>query len=201
MKQVTKADRHSGLTIQKIFTKGDTDPFTKIKFEKRSSVIRNPDGSVVFELKDIEIPTSWSQVATDIIAQKYFRKAGVPQLDEEGNLVLDKDGNTKLGPEMSAKQAVTRLAGCWRWWGEKYGYFASEEDAQKFQDEITYMLITQMVAPNSPQWFNTGLKWAYNITGRPQGHYYADPLTGQVSKSEDAYTRPQPHACFIQHIK
>lgn len=201
MEQALKQDRkRDGLSISRVFTTEGKDPFSGIEFEKRSSVIRNTDGSTVFELKDIEIPKSWSQVATDIIAQKYFRKTGVPQLDDEGNIVLDTNGKPITGPERSVKQAVTRLAGCWRWWGEKYGYFASENDAQAFQDELIYMLTTQMVAPNSPQWFNTGLKWAYNIMGKPQGHWYADPVDGTVRQSEDAYTRPQPHACFIQHI-
>src|SRR3989344_5540156 len=179
----------SGLKIERYFTRDGTDPFTTVTYEKRTSIIRNPDGSVVFEMKDIEVPSTWSQVATDILAQKYFRKAGVPT-----------NGTLTTGPETSIKQVAHRLAGCWRFWGEKYNYFASAHDAQVFYDEVAYMLLHQIAAPNSPQWFNTGLGWAYGITGPAQGHYYVDHDTGQVRLSEDAYTRPQPHACFIQEI-
>jgi ribonucleoside-diphosphate reductase alpha chain len=176
------------LTIKRFFTEADATPYSLFDYEKRDSIIKNPDGSVVFEIKDVEVPKQWSQLATDILAQKYIRKAGVPQ----------EDGTT--GSEQSIKQVVNRLAGCWRHWGEKYGYFASEEDAQAFYDEIAYMLLNQMVAPNSPQWFNTGLAWAYNIRGNPQGHWFIDPESGEMKQSDDAYTRPQPHACFIQSL-
>lgn len=156
----------------------------------RTSRITNPDGSVVFEMKNVEVPSGWTQVATDILAQKYFRKKGVS--NEKGG---------RNSSEWSAKQVMTRLAGTWRYWGEKYGYFASKEDAQTFEDEMQYMLIHQMGAPNSPQWFNTGLAWAYGITGESQGHYYVDPDSGEMKKSTDAYSHPQPHACFIQSVR
>ena len=189
------------MKIERRFTQPGTSPFEMFEYTRRSSVLRNPDGSVVFEMDNIEVPKHWSQMATDILAQKYFRKTGVPQYDEEGNPILDEEGNPVLGPERSIKQVVHRLAGCWRWWGEQYGYFDSPEDAQAFYDEIAYMLLRQMAAPNSPQWFNTGLAFAYGITGKPQGHYYVDPETGELKASEDAYTRAQVHACFIQSIK
>src|SRR5690606_32362636 len=128
-------------------------------------------------------------------------KAGVPQVDENGNPLLDAEGNPVLGPERSARQVISRLTGCWRDWGERYGYFASEEDAQAFEDELKYMLVHQMAAPNSPQWFNTGLYYAYGITGRAQGHSYIDPDTGELKYSQDAYSRPTPHACFIQSVE
>ena len=137
-------------------------------------------------------PTSWSR--------KYFRKAGVPQTDDDGQPLARRDGKPVLGPERSARQVIHRLAGCWRHWGESHGYFASAEDAQAFYDELRYMLVNQMAAPNSPQWFNTGLAWAYGITGPAQGHYYVDPADGEIKESADAYTRPQPHACFIQSV-
>jgi ribonucleoside-diphosphate reductase alpha chain len=155
---------------------------------------------VVFEMADAEIPASWSQVATDIMVSKYFRKAGVPQYDADGQPMLNADGQPLLGPERSARQVIHRLAGCWRWWGEENGYFATAEDAQAFYDELVYMLVNQMAAPNSPQWFNTGLAFAYGITGPAQGHFYYDPEEGVVKESTDAYTRPQPHACFIQSV-
>lgn len=190
-----------GLRIQRLFTKPGQDRYEGINFVKRTSKISNPDGSTVFEMKDIEVPDTWSQVAVDILAQKYFRKKGVPQYDEKGNPLVDEYGDQILGSETSAKQTINRLAGAWRWWGEKYGYFDSSEDAQAFEDEIAYMMMTQMAAPNSPQWFNTGLAWAYGIKGTPQGHWYVDPDTKEPKQSEDAYTRTQAHACFILSIK
>lgn len=190
-----------GLKIQRLFTKDKADRYEGIEFVKTSSKITNPDGSVVFEMNDIEVPSSWSQVAIDILAQKYFRRKGVPQFDHNGNPIKDADGKQVLGAETSAKQTVNRLAGAWRWWGEKYGYFNSKQDADIFEDEIAYMLMTQMAAPNSPQWFNTGLNWAYGITGNAQGHWYVDPDTKELKQSEDAYTRTQAHACFILSIK
>ncbi len=177
------------------------DPLDQVQYEKRSSIIKNPDGKVIKEIPVVEVPVTWSQVASDILAQKYFRKAGVPLTDDQGQPIVDAEGRRKLGSETSAKQVVRRLAGTWQHWGETHGYFASSDDAQAFQDEMEYMLIRQMGAPNSPQWFNTGLHWAYGITGEPQGHYYVDPQTGVLTVSADAYTHPQPHACFIQRIK
>ncbi len=191
----------NGLRFQRRFTEEGKSPFDMVEYEKRSSVIREPDGTVVFEMNDLEIPKQWSQVATDIIAQKYFRKAGVPLFNADGSPQLDASGSPMLGAETSAKQPIHRLAGTWRYWGEKYGYFASEKDAQIFYDELVVMLLRQMAAPNSPQWFNTGLNWAYGITGPAQGHHYVDPDTGVLTQSTDSYTHPQPHACFIQSIK
>ncbi|TSC58510.1 MAG: ribonucleoside-diphosphate reductase alpha chain [Candidatus Peregrinibacteria bacterium Greene0416_19] len=192
---------HRGLSIPRVFTTPGSDPLEEVTYEKRVSRIANTDGSVVFEMQGAEIPADWSQVATDIVVSKYFRKAGVPQYDEKGNPVLDEDGRIKTGPERSVKQVVRRLAGCWRHWGEKEGYFETAQDAQAFEDELSYMLVHQMAAPNSPQWFNTGLHYAYGITGPAQGHYYCDPAMGTVRKSDDAYTHPQPHACFIQSVQ
>src|SRR3989339_1215006 len=190
-----------GLRIKRIFSVDGVNPFDMVEYEKRTSVIREPDGTVVFEMKDIEIPRQWSQVATDIIAQKYFRKTGVPQYNPDGTQKLNADGSPMLGAETSVKQTVHRLAGTWRYWAEKYGYFASEDDAQIFYEELVVMLLRQMAAPNSPQWFNTGLNWAYGINSEAQGHYYVNPDTGAMTKAKDAYSHPQPHACFIQSIK
>ena len=135
------------------------------------------------------------------MVSKYFRKAGVPQVDADGQPVLDEDGNPVLGPERSREQVIHRLAGCWRWWGENHGYFASAADAARLRGRARYMLVNQMAAPNSPQWFNTGLAHAYGITGPAQGHFYVDPAEPARSReSDDAYTRPQPHACFIQSV-
>jgi len=190
-----------GLRFTRMFSKEGINPFDLVEYERRTSIIREPDGTVVFEMKDIEIPKTWSQVATDIIAQKYFRKAGVPQYHEDGAPKLHADGSPVLGSETSVKQTAHRLAGTWRYWGEKYGYFATAQDAQIFYDELVVMLLNQMAAPNSPQWFNTGLQWAHGINGPSQGHYYVDPDTGVMTKSSDSYTHPQPHACFIQSIR
>jgi len=176
------------MKIARKFTVAGRDPFETVKWTKRSSKISNPDGSIVFEMKDAEVPETWSQLATDIMVSKYFRKAGVPQAD----------GTT--GPEKSARQVIHRLAGCWRYWGEKHKYFDSEADAQAFYDELAYMMTHQICAPNSPQWFNTGLNFAYGITGPAQGHFIVEPKTGEVELASDAYTHPQPHACFIQSV-
>jgi ribonucleoside-diphosphate reductase alpha chain len=190
-----------GLKIQRFYTEAGKDPFSYFEYDFRTSRITNPDGSVVFEMKDVEVPKFWSQVATDILAQKYCRKKGVPQVDKSGKPKMDKDGNPVLGSETSVKMVATRLASTWRYWGETHNYFDNAEDAQAFEDELKYMIVAQMCAPNSPQWFNTGLAHAYGITGDAQGHYYIDPATEKLSKSKDAYTRPQPHACFIQSVK
>jgi ribonucleoside-diphosphate reductase alpha chain len=188
------------MKITRKFTRQGQDAFSSVQYEKRTSRITNPDGSVVFEMHDAEIPKQWSQLAADIMVSKYFRKAGVPQVDEAGQPIRDAQGNIVTGPEKSVRQVVHRLAGCWRYWGEKYGYFDTAEDAQAFYDELAYMLLHQMCAPNSPQWFNTGLNFAYGITGPSQGHYYCDPRSGELLKAKDAYSHPQPHACFIQSV-
>ena len=196
--KATGRGRKTGLSVERRFTAESEDPYADVEWSTRTSRITNPDGTVVFEMADAEVPADWSQVASDIMVSKYFRKAGVPQHDESGNPMLDEAGKPVLGPERSARQVIGRLTGGWRHWGESSGYFATASDAKAFEDELAYMLVHQMAAPNSPQWFNTGLAWAYGITGPAQGHYFVDPADGQVKASDDAYTRPQPHACFIQ---
>jgi ribonucleoside-diphosphate reductase alpha chain len=205
------------MEFTRFFTRADwKSPYDSLKFVERKSEIKNPDGSVVFKMENVVVPESWSQVATDIIAQKYFRKAGVPvrlkkvpekgvpkwlQRSEEDSEALQKLSEDKrYMHEIDSRQVFHRLAGCWTYWGWKYDYFNSEEDAKVFYEELCYMLATQMAAPNSPQWFNTGLHWAYGINGPAQGHYFVDGKTGELKKSEDAYTHPQPHACFIQSV-
>ncbi len=188
------------MKIARHFTKPGQDVFATIEWTTRSCRIANLDGTTVFEMNDVEVPSSWSQLATDIMVSKYFRKAGVPQVGADGKPVLDGEGKPVLGSERSVRQVVHRLAGCWRHWGEGHGYFDSQDDAQAFYDELAYMLLHQMAAPNSPQWFNTGLNWAYGITGPAQGHWITDPKTGETKPAEDAYSHPQPHACFIQSI-
>lgn len=188
------------MKITRRFTQPNQSAYDCFTYTKRSSVIRNPDGSVVFELHDIEVPSHWSQMATDILAQKYFRKKNVPLFHDDGSSILDEKGKQQTGGETSIRQVVHRMVGCWREWGEKNRYFDTSEDAQSYYDEMAFTLLQQMAAPNSPQWFNTGLAFAYGITGSAQGHYYADHHTGEIKLSEDAYTRPQPHACFIQSV-
>ncbi len=178
-----------GLNFGRMNTKDAASPFEQFTYDYRTSVIKKPDGSIVFEMNNVEVPEGWSQVATDIMAQKYFRKAGVPQ--EDGS----------LSSETSSKQVIHRLANCWREWGEKYGYFENKEDAQVFYDELVYSMLNQESAPNSPQWFNTGLHSSYGITGKPQGHYYVDADTEKLMRSTSAYERPQPHACFILSVE
>ena len=190
----------TGLRIDRRFTQPGADPYSTIEWSRRDSRITNPDGSVVFAMEDAEIPASWSQVAADIMVSKYFRKAGVPRQDEAGNPVVDADGNAVTGPETSARQVFDRLAGTWRRWGEENGYFASAGDADAFEDELKYMLANQIASPNSPQWFNTGLHDAYGLTGPAQGFWYIDPDTEEAVPSLDAYSRPAPHACFINAV-
>ncbi len=183
-----------------MFTRKGQSAYAGMEFETRQSEVKNLDGSRSSAM-NVTVPSSWSQVATDIIAQKYFRKTGVPQTDLSGNIIKDDNGNTILGSETDARQVFDRLSGCWRKWGEEYKYFDSKADADAFQAELAYMLANQMAAPNSPQWFNTGLYSAYGISGSPQGHKYVDPESGKIKKSTSAYERPQPHACFIQSIQ
>jgi len=196
------------MKIERKFTTAGQDAYADLEFRSATSEIRNPDGTIVFRLDDIEVPTSWSQVASDVIAQKYFRKAGVPsrlkKVREKGvpeflwRSVPDSDA--EMGGEISSKQVFDRLAGAWCYWGWKGGYFTTEEDARAYFDEMRFMLATQRAAPNSPQWFNTGLHWAYGIDGPAQGHHYVDYKTGKLTKSDSAYEHPQPHACFIQSV-
>ncbi|MGZ3880244.1 MAG: vitamin B12-dependent ribonucleotide reductase [Flavisolibacter sp.] len=177
-----------GLRFERKFTREDVNVFDQFEYDYRTSVIRNPSGEVVFEMNNVEVPKQWSQIATDILAQKYFRKAGVPQ----------QDGS--LGRETSVKQVAHRMANCWKVWGERYGYFASFDDAQVFYEELVYSILNQACVPNSPQWFNTGLYESYGIKGKPQGHYFVDAVDGELKKSTSAYERPQPHACFILSV-
>jgi ribonucleoside-diphosphate reductase alpha chain len=204
------------MRIERRFTKAGQDPYEAIEFRLATSEIRNPDGSRVFHLPDIDVPASWSQVACDVLAQKYFRKAGVPVKlvpvvetdlpDWLWRRTADEAALAQLAPadrttsERSAKQVFDRLAGTWTYWGWKGGYFDQEADARAYYDEMRFMLAKQMAAPNSPQWFNTGLHWAYGIDGPAQGHYFVDFQTGELKASTSAYERPQPHACFIQSV-
>lgn len=189
------------MKIQRRYTTAGESPYAGLTFAPRRSAIKNTDGSAVFEQTDIMTPETWSQVAVDILAQKYFRKAGVPQRNEDGSAELDEQGKPVLGGENDARQVFDRLAGCWRHWGEKHGYFDSADDAQAYEDEMRAMLSQQIGAPNSPQWFNTGLNHAYGITGVAQGHYFVDPKSEKLTRAKNAYERPQPHACFIQHVE
>jgi ribonucleoside-diphosphate reductase alpha chain len=205
------------MRIERCFTKDGQDAYSDIEFRKATSEIKNPDGSIVFRLENIDVPTQFSQVAADILAQKYFRKAGVPAAlkkveendvpswlwrsvaDEKALAALPED--ERYGSEIDARQVFDRLSGTWAYWGWKGGYFDSEEDALNFRNELSYMLATQRVAPNSPQWFNTGLHWAYGIDGPSQWHFYVDPFTAKLVKSKTSYEHPQPHACFIQSVE
>ena len=189
------------MRIERRFTRRGQSPYEGIQFVKRSSEIRNPDGSTVFKLDNIDVPDRWTQLAVDILAQKYFRKAGVPQVGPDGKVLTGPDGKPVLGGECDARQVFHRMAGCWTHWGKKIGYFNTKEDASAFYDELCHMLARQMAAPNSPQWFNTGLHYAYSLSGPSQGHYYVDPKTKEMVKAANAFEHPQVHACFIQSIE
>ena len=200
------------MRIERRYTKTGQSPYSSLAFRLATSEIRNPDGSVVFKLENIEVPETWSQVASDVLAQKYFRKAGVPARlkkveendvpswlwrsvpDEAALAALPED--QRFGSEISSKQVFDRLAGCWTYWGWKGGYFSSEEDAQAFYDELRFMLANQMVAPNSPQWFNTGLHWAYGIDGPSQGHYLRGPQDRQADQVQVVLRAPAA-ACLL----
>ncbi len=205
------------MKISRRFTEAGKSPYDRIPFRRATSEIKNPDGSIVFRLADFMVPQHWSQVATDIIAQKYFRKAGIPNklkrveetqvpswlwrsiADVRALQAIPEED--RYGSETDSRQVFDRLAGTWTYWGWKGGYFTTEDDARAFFDEHRYMLAMQMGAPNSPQWFNTGLHWAYGIDGPGQGHFYVDYQTGELTASQSAYEHPQPHACFIQSIE
>ena len=184
----TQKEAANGLRFSRQFTKEGVSPYDMFDYDYRTSVIKNPSGEVVFQMDNVEVPKQWSQIATDILAQKYFRKAGVPQADGTS------------GRETTIKQVAHRMAHCWRVWGERYNYFATPHDAQVFYDELAYSILNQACVPNSPQWFNTGLHEVYGIKGKPQGHYYVDAIDGELKKSTSAYERPQPHACFILSV-
>ncbi|MFT6375952.1 MAG: ribonucleoside-diphosphate reductase alpha chain [Myxococcota bacterium] len=204
------------MRVERRFTAGLSSPYDGLNFVPRRSEIRNPDGSLVFEATNVQVPEGWSQVATDILAQKYFRKAGIPAATKpvkekavptwlQRRIADDKaieamTADRRFGGERDSRQVFDRLCGCWTYWGWKEGLFATEDDAKAFFDELRYMMSRQMCAPNSPQWFNTGLHWAYGIDGPAQGHKYVDPKTDEVLDSTSAYERPQPHACFIQSV-
>ncbi|MEQ8369835.1 MAG: vitamin B12-dependent ribonucleotide reductase [Alphaproteobacteria bacterium] len=209
------------MRFERRFTTAGRSPYEGIAFRRAASEIRNPDGSIVFSQKDIEVPADWSQVASDVLAQKYFRKAGVPAAlkpveeadipdwlwrhEADSAALASLNPDSRNGGERSARQVFDRLAGTWTYWGWKGGYFSSEEDARTFFDEMRFMLARQMAAPNSPQWFNTGLHWAYGIDGPSQGHFFVDELaaggaSGEAQASMSSYARPQPHACFIQGV-
>ncbi len=204
------------MRIERRFTRAGADAYADIAFTTTNSEIRNPDGSVVFQARDIDVPKDWSQIACDVLAQKYFRKRGLParlkaveehdvpswlwrKVADEAALERMPENARNIG-ESSAKQVFDRLAGTWTYWGWKGGYFDAEDDARAYFDELRYMLARQIAAPNSPQWFNTGLHWAYGIDGPSQGHYYVDFRTGELTASASAYEHPQPHACFIQSV-
>lgn len=204
------------MQIQRHYTKAGQSPYTGIAFKTVSSEIRDPDGALVSAAGAFSAPEPWSQMACDILAQKYFRKAGIPaklkpvketdvpkwlwQHTEDKTALKKLNKADRLIGEHDAKAVFDRMAGCWTYWGWKGGYFDRESDALAYFDEMRFMLASQIAAPNSPQWFNTGLHWAYGLTGSSQGHYFVDFQTGKLRKSDDAYSHPQPHACFIQSV-
>src|SRR6056300_1375659 len=205
------------MQLTRHFTKDDQSPYQMLEWTHVTSEIKNPDGTIVFRAENVEVPAEFSQVASDIMAQKYFRKAGVPaklKKVEENNVpswlwrsvadeaaMKDMPAEDRYTGELSAKQVYDRLAGTWTYWGWKGNYFTTENDARIYYDEMRFMLAAQMCAPNSPQWFNTGMHWAYGIDGPSQGHYYVDFKTKKLVQSKSSYEHPQPHACFIQSVK
>ena len=205
------------MKIPRHYTRAGESPYARIPFHRVTASLRSATGDLVFEQHKVEVPKKWSQTATDILAQKYFRRKGIPHFLKR---IPEKDiprfaqrsapdtqklqtlpDEQRYTGETSAKQVFSRLAGTWTYWGARNGYFDSDEDAQAFCDEMQFMLACQIASPNSPQWFNTGLFWAYGIEGPPQGHWYIDEQTKTPALAQTAYERPQPHACFIQSVK
>ena len=209
--------RGRGMHIARHFTTAGRDPYETVPFRTASSEIRNPDGSVVFAGRGdrgagrVE-PGRLRHPRAEILPQgrcagasgagcgsRAFRPGcgGAPPMRRRSR-------RWPRAPVTAAKPAPARsstgMAGTWTYWGWKGGYFDTEEDARAFYDEIRLMLARQIGAPNSPQWFNTGLHWAYGIDGPAQGHYYVDHQTGELHASDSAYEHPQPHACFIQSV-
>ncbi|HJM18641.1 MAG TPA: vitamin B12-dependent ribonucleotide reductase, partial [Candidatus Thalassarchaeaceae archaeon] len=209
-------DSEGGLVIERRFTSSGNDPFDSFEWMEMDVEIRNPDGTIADSINGVKLPVGFSGVPGKVCAQKYLRKAGVPKhlrsVPEEGvpvwlqrsepdhERLQTVDATERMGGETDGRQLFRRLAGTWTYWGWKYGYFASEADARAYFDEMCYLIASQRSAPNSPQWFNTGLHWAYGIEGPAQGHSYVDPSTGQLAYSTNAYEHPQPHACFIQSV-
>ena len=209
------------MKFERRITSAEGGPYAGLSFKGVTSEIKNPDGSIVFRLEGIQVPDAWSQVASDVLAQKYFRKAGVParlKKVEENDVpsflwrsVADEEAlaglpeNQRYGGETDSRQVFHRIVGCWAYWGFKDGYFGRGEEGEAnvraFYDEMVAILARQMGAPNSPQWFNTGLHWAYGIDGPSQGHYRWDPALGQATPTATSYLYPQPHACFISSVK
>jgi ribonucleoside-diphosphate reductase alpha chain len=193
------------MKFERLFTDPSSGPYGDIVFEKRKSEIRGGDGKVIFSEECVIVPSFWSQIAADILAQKYFRKAGVPADKVYEWTKWDKNGAVlpmpEDGAEHDARQVFHRMAYTWMEWGRQSGCFGGAEDEQAFYEATCYMLARQMAAPNSPQWFNTGLYAVYGIDGPAQGHYYYDPEEGAVKKSDSAYKRPQVHACYILSVK
>jgi ribonucleoside-diphosphate reductase alpha chain len=204
------------MRIDRRYAKKPGAPYDALAFHRVESVVRTRGGEGLGEPVSVEVPEAWSRTAADILAQKYMRRTGVPaavkRVAEPGvpeflqrsvpdvARLAKLPADARFGRETSARQVFDRIAGAWGYWGWKGGYFASEAAARAFLDEMKFMLAAQIGAPNSPQWFNTGLHWAYGVEGDGQGHYYVDPDTGAVRESESAYERPQPHACFIQSV-
>ena len=196
-----------------------TEPFNKFNWVERSVKVQNVDGSVVFEAEKVLVPDTWSQTATEILASKYFRKDGVPRiltvdperLDSKFPLFLSPHiphpDNTDIGGETSAAQVVCRLAGHWTYTGIMKGYFNSQKEAEEFFDNAVVSLLSQTAAPNSPQWFNTGLWWFYGIKGDDQGQWIAEDtiVDGKqvitTKQAENSYEYPQVSACYIQNLE
>ena len=204
------------MKIERIFTRAGSSPYDgnehypPVTFDVRDSSVVDRDGTVMREFKNVEVPAAWSQISVDMLVTKYFRKSGVPDDLVKKNYhgipgwlqpSIPRDAGAKhLGSETSAKQVFARLAGAWTFEGLQAGYFGTNEDASAFHDELIYILATQRAAPASPQWFNTGLWWAYGIEGDASGLWRAGK-EGVAKEQPNSYRHPMVHACFIQSVK
>ncbi len=180
-----KKSSKAGLTISRRYTKPGEDVFSTVTWDKRTTTIADEKGNVISQISDIEVPSSWTQLATDIMAYKYFRKAGVP---------------TKEGRETSVRQPIIRIAHTIADFGEKFGYFSTKEDRMTFEEELMHLLLYQKAAFNSPVWFNCGLYHQYGIEGQG-GSFYWDFKEDKVLETSSAYRNPQCSACFILSVK
>ncbi len=178
-----EAPTSRGLRIEHFFSMPGVHPFEQLEWEMRKALITSDNGQIIFEQDNIEVPVSWSQLATKVVASKYFY------------------GDVETGQrEHSVKQLVHRVCKTIADRGWRDGYFATEEDAEVFYNELTWLCVNQYGAFNSPVWFNVGLFDVYGIAGSKHNFHW-DQKHKETAACENSYEYPQASACFIQLVK